>query len=61
MSHVPRKAAIASNANFAKDFAEFSTAVKALKMRGYDYNEVIDTLPKIESWLSIKAILERGA
>ena len=51
----------ASNANFAKDFAEFSTAVKALKMRGYDYNEVIDTLPKIESWLSIKAILERGA
>ena len=53
--------AIASNANFAKDFAEFSTAVKALKMRGYDYNEVIDTLPKIESWLSIKAILERGA
>lgn len=49
---------IAGNADFVKSFAEFAKSVKDLKIKGYNYVEAIESLPRIEALLSTKAILE---
>ena len=49
---------IVQDKGFANSFAEFTKTVKDLKNHGYDYNSVIEMLPKIEVLLDCKTILE---
>lgn len=49
---------IATDKTFEKSFFEFSTAVKQMKDRGYNYSEVLNDLPHIVAILDVMSILE---